>query len=102
MAKRKNPDAVGLGRLGGKARAERMSPEERAESARKAVRARWEKAKKKAVEAEVGDFMPSIRRRMAFCSSFSTDFLTGFSRSFLRQRVFPASWQHLGAGISRR
>jgi hypothetical protein len=28
-----------------------MSPEERAESARKAVRARWEKAKKKAVEA---------------------------------------------------
>lgn len=51
MAKRKNPDAVGLGRLGGKARAERMSPEERAESARKAVRARWEKAKKKAVEA---------------------------------------------------
>ena len=46
MAKRKNPYAVGLGRLGGKARAERMSPEERAESARKAVRAVGESEEK--------------------------------------------------------
>lgn len=33
------------GAAGGKARAERLSPEERRESARKAVEARWAKAK---------------------------------------------------------
>lgn len=41
----KNPAAVALGKLGGarggKARAAKMTPEERAESARKAARARW-------------------------------------------------------------
>jgi hypothetical protein len=41
----KNPAAVALGKLGGaqggKARAAKMSPEERQESARKAARARW-------------------------------------------------------------
>ena len=51
MAKRKNPNAVALGKKGGKARAERMSPQERSESARKAVEARWEKVKQEAVEA---------------------------------------------------
>ncbi len=48
----KDPAAVALGRKGGlkggHARAARMTPEERSESARKAVLARWEKAKKKA------------------------------------------------------
>lgn len=43
--KPKNPAAVALGRLGGlaggKARAAAMTPEERAESARKAALARW-------------------------------------------------------------
>ncbi len=43
----KNPHAVALGRLGGqkggKARAERLSPEERSEIAKKAARARWGK-----------------------------------------------------------
>jgi len=43
----KNPAAVALGKLGGakggKARAAKMSPEERRESARKAARARWQK-----------------------------------------------------------
>lgn len=43
----KNPAAVALGKLGGakggKARAAKMSPEERQESARKAARARWGK-----------------------------------------------------------
>lgn len=43
----KNPAAVELGRLGGlkggKARAERMSPKERAKIARAAARARWSK-----------------------------------------------------------
>ena len=41
----KNPHAVALGRLGGlrggKARAEKLTPEERAEIARKAAKARW-------------------------------------------------------------
>jgi hypothetical protein len=43
----KDPAAVALGRKGGlkggKARAEKMTPEERAESARKAAQARWGK-----------------------------------------------------------
>ncbi len=43
----KNPAAVELGRLGGqiggKRRAESMTPEQRADSARKAALARWEK-----------------------------------------------------------
>jgi hypothetical protein len=49
--KRKNPAAVALGRKGGKiggpARAASMTPEQRSESARKAVMARWERQKKK-------------------------------------------------------
>lgn len=43
----KNPAAVELGRLGGKkggkARAEKLTPEERSEIARKAARSRWAK-----------------------------------------------------------
>ncbi len=43
----KNPAAVELGRLGGlkggRARAERLSPERRKEIARKAAKARWSK-----------------------------------------------------------
>ena len=43
----KDPLAVALGRRGGlkggKARAEKMTPEERSEAARKAARARWGK-----------------------------------------------------------
>ena len=43
----KNPHAVALGRLGGqkggKARAERLSPEKRSEIAKKAARTRWGK-----------------------------------------------------------
>jgi len=43
----KNPAAVALGRLGGlkggKARASKLSPEERSEIAKKAALARWEK-----------------------------------------------------------
>jgi hypothetical protein len=50
--KRKNPFAVALGRLGGKkgglARAAAMTSEQRSESARKAVLARWAKMKRKA------------------------------------------------------
>lgn len=50
--RKKNPAAVALGRKGGKkggaARAAKLTPEQRSESARKAVRARWAKAKKAA------------------------------------------------------
>ena len=49
--KKKNPYAVALGRKGGKkggpARAANMTPEERSESARNAVVARWAKVKGK-------------------------------------------------------
>lgn len=47
MTEEKNPAAVELGRRGGKkggkARAAKMTPEERSESARKAAQARWAK-----------------------------------------------------------
>ena len=49
VEKKKNPAAVALGRKGGKkgglARAAKLTPEQRSESARKAVQARWAKAK---------------------------------------------------------
>ena len=48
---KKNPNAVALGKLGGskgvKIRAERLTAEQRTETARKAVTARWAKAKAK-------------------------------------------------------
>ena len=54
MPRRKNPHAVALGRLGGKAAAgkgaklaaERMTPEERSERARRAALARWGRQRK--------------------------------------------------------
>ena len=43
----RNPNAVALGRLGGRiggvARARKMTPEQRSEAARKAAVARWER-----------------------------------------------------------
>jgi hypothetical protein len=39
----KNPAAVEMGKLGGKKRAESMTPERRAEIARKAAESRWKK-----------------------------------------------------------
>ena len=49
--KRKNPYAVALGRKGGKkggpARAAKMTPEQRSQSARKAVQARWAREKER-------------------------------------------------------
>jgi hypothetical protein len=42
----KNAAAVALGRKGGQARAKKLTPEERSQSARKAVEARWAKQKK--------------------------------------------------------
>jgi hypothetical protein len=50
MTKKKNPNAVALGRLGGskggKIRAARLTSEQRSKIARNAVLARWEKARK--------------------------------------------------------
>lgn len=55
---KKNPAAVALGRRGGKkggpARAAKLTPEQRSESARNAVRARWAKAQKTAGHKPVG------------------------------------------------
>jgi len=48
----KNPAAVALGRRGGKARLTTMTAEQRQEIARKAVNARWAKAKKKKAAAK--------------------------------------------------
>ncbi len=45
---KKNPAAVALGRIGGKATAEKRTPQERTEAARRAVGARWAKKKKAA------------------------------------------------------
>lgn len=42
----KNAAAVSLGRKGGRARAKNLTAQQRRESARKAVNARWAKAKK--------------------------------------------------------
>jgi hypothetical protein len=44
--RRKNPAAVALGRLGGKARLKTMTPEQRRRIALKAIRTRWAKAAK--------------------------------------------------------
>jgi len=41
----KNQAAVALGRKGGRARARNMTPEQRADAARKAVQARWAKTR---------------------------------------------------------
>jgi len=46
MKNKKDPNAVALGRKGGKARLQKLTPEERKDIARKAVAARWAKAKK--------------------------------------------------------
>src|SRR5437762_11353381 len=51
IGRKKNSAAVALGRKGGKkggpARAAKLTPEQRSESARQAVQARWAKSKKK-------------------------------------------------------
>ena len=50
MSEEKNPAAVELGRLGGlkggKARAAKLTPEQRKEIARKAAKARWDKKRR--------------------------------------------------------
>lgn len=43
--RRKDPAAVQLGRRGGMATAKKLTPEQRSESARRAVTARWARTK---------------------------------------------------------
>ena len=50
---RKNPAAVQLGRKGGKATAQKLTLEERIESARRAAQARWAKQKDEKLEVRV-------------------------------------------------
>lgn len=57
----KNPAAVELGRKGGKARARNLTPEQRIESARKAITARWAKAKEEL--DRMGDDIKQYKRR---------------------------------------
>jgi hypothetical protein len=45
--KKKDPAAIAMGRKGGRARMRTMTPQQRRESARRAARARWAKAKRK-------------------------------------------------------
>jgi hypothetical protein len=56
MTERKNPAAVELGKLGGlkggKARAEKLTKEQRVEIARKAANARWAKKKEQERQEE--------------------------------------------------
>jgi hypothetical protein len=56
MPKKKNPNAVALGKLGGskggKIRAERLTAERRKEIARKAIKARWDKVRAKQTSKE--------------------------------------------------
>ena len=47
---RKNPAAVELGRRGGKATAQKLTPEERREKMRRVVQARWAKQRELAKE----------------------------------------------------
>jgi hypothetical protein len=47
MRKKKNPAAIALGSLGGKARAKKRSNEELSKWGKKAAATRWKKARKK-------------------------------------------------------
>ncbi len=53
MKKRKDAAAVKLGRRGGKARVRNMTLEQLSEAGRKAVKARWAKAKKGLSDQEI-------------------------------------------------
>ena len=59
--KRKHPGAVALGKLSGKARMVKITPEQRADIARNAARARWAAASKPL------DRVPAARKRRALC-----------------------------------
>jgi hypothetical protein len=58
----KNPAAVALGRKGGKATAKNRTAEQRSKAARRAVEARWAKAKKTLDELEKKNTPPRRAR----------------------------------------
>ncbi len=59
MTKKKNPNAVALGKLGGskggKIRAAKLTPEERSKIARNAVLARWAKVRERGQRKDLRD-----------------------------------------------
>ena len=67
--KKKDPAAVALGRKGGKkggpARAAKLTPEQRSESARKAVQARWSKAK--SVSGSATSVLDTSKKALHLC-----------------------------------
>jgi|SRR5450759_1072796 len=69
--KKKNPAAVALGRKGGKkggpARAAKLTPEQRSESARKAVQARWAKAQKGSEAAPAIPVIDTSKKALHLC-----------------------------------
>jgi hypothetical protein len=76
MVKQENPHAVALGRAGGrkngKARLEKLTPEQRQEIAQKAIQTRWAKAKKlKSRRAEAGFLNGCAAHRSSGESRFS-------------------------------
>jgi len=66
VAKKKDPAAVALGRKGGKkggpARAARLTAKQRSESARKAVQARWAKAKESTMDTSDSAVLALLKR----------------------------------------
>ena len=56
--RKKNPAAVQLGRKGGKKRAQKLTAEERRESAKKAAQARWAQNKQLKFEGPAGGAVP--------------------------------------------
>jgi hypothetical protein len=65
-AKRKSPAAVALGRRGGKARLKKLTPEKRAEVAKRAALARWEKLRQKGekLQAQIDTLSPQQRAQI--------------------------------------
>jgi len=68
---RKDPAAVALGRKGGKkggpARAAKLTPEQRSESARKAVQSRWAKSKGVSNAAPAAPLFETSKKALHLC-----------------------------------
>jgi hypothetical protein len=68
---RKNPAAVALGRKGGKkggpARAAKLTPEQRSESARRAVQSRWAKSRTKSKAAPPSPVLENSKKALHLC-----------------------------------
>ncbi len=62
---KKNPHAVALGRIGGRKRKEKLTPDERSDIARKATNTRWAMARARAAAAAKLKPRAKARRRSA-------------------------------------